>query len=115
MEKDWKKIRSMVPFLRERYLAEQNRGIIRLMCDPEKNETERFWDAKKKMREVAQNLRDCLDGHSRSNMWIFMNYMYTVGMLKEEDLAEFSEEAHYQIIGIREELKKQQESGSKAR
>lgn len=92
MESDWKKFRVMVPVLRERYLEERNARIATLLTDPKKNHTERFWDAMDKMEQEARVLRQCLDGHSRSKMWIYMLTMIRAGMLKPEDLAEFSEE-----------------------
>lgn len=93
MEKaDWKKICEMLPMLRERYLAEQNARLARLLAEPGKNETERFWGAFEEMKRQSKVLRDCLDGYSRSSMWLNMKTMLCVGMLKQEDLAVFSEE-----------------------
>ena len=68
MESDWKKFRVLVPVLRERYLADHNARIARILTDPTKTETERFWDAMDEMEKVAKTLRECLDGHSRSKM-----------------------------------------------
>lgn len=66
MESDWRKFRDMVPRLRERYLADRNTRIATLLTDPEKTETERFWDAAEEIEREARVLRECLDGHSRS-------------------------------------------------
>jgi predicted protein tyrosine phosphatase len=90
-EADWKKFKAMVPILRERYLAARNGRIAALLTDPKKNETERFWDAMEKMEKEARVLRKCLDGHSRSKMWEYMLSMIHAGMLKKEDLAQFSD------------------------
>jgi len=87
MESDWKHFREMVPKLRERYLAERNARLVALLTDPKKNETERFWDAMEVMEREAKVLQKCLDGHSRSKMWLFMLSMISVGMLKKEDMA----------------------------
>jgi hypothetical protein len=97
MESDWRKFRDMILMLRERYLAEQNARIARMLTDPKKNETERFWDAMETMEKEAKTLRRCLDGHSRSKMWLFMVSMIRVGMLKKEDLAPFSPELQEQL------------------
>jgi hypothetical protein len=97
MESDWRKFSEMAPKLRERYLAEQNARIVRLLTDRKKNETERFWDAMEVMEREAKILRKCLDGHSRSKMWLFMLSMIQVGMLKKEDMAVFSEELRNEI------------------
>jgi hypothetical protein len=45
LESDWKTYRAMVPHLRERHLADRNMRITRLLTDPRKTETERFWEA----------------------------------------------------------------------
>jgi hypothetical protein len=97
MEADWRKFRDMVPTLRERYLAEQNARIAGILADSGKNETERFWDAFEMMEKEAKVLQRCLDGHSRSKMWLFMISMLRVGMLKKEDLSQFSDELQRQL------------------
>jgi hypothetical protein len=96
-ESDWKKFRAMVPKLRERYLAERTGRIAALLTNSKKSETERFWDALEEMEKEAKVLRYCLDGHSRSKMWLFMLSMIHAGMMKKEDLAEFSEELQQSI------------------
>ena len=91
-ESDWKKFRAMVPKLRERYLGKCNARIAALLTDPAKNETECFWDAMETMEKEAKLLRHCLDGHSRSKMWLFIISMIRSGMLDQGDLTEFSAE-----------------------
>ncbi len=78
--------------LRERYLAEQNARISEMLVDPKKNETERFWNALEKMEKEAKTLRRCLDDHRRSNMVLHLMSMRAVGMIKKEDLADFTAE-----------------------
>ena len=92
MESDWRKFRAMVPLLREWYLTEHNARIAGKLVDSGKNETERFWDAMEEMEKQAKVLRSCLDGHSRSNMWLYVMVMVRHGMLRKEDLEGFSEE-----------------------
>jgi hypothetical protein len=98
MESDWKKFRAIVPMLRERFIAERNTLIAAMLADPKKTETERFWDALEKMEKEAKTLRRCLDGHTRSNMWLHMMSMRAAGMLKKADLADFSEELQKQVF-----------------
>lgn len=98
MESDWKKFRKMVPQLRERFLAERNAHIVRLLTDSQKDETERFWNAEENAREVARTLRNCFDGHSRSQMTYFLHLMREVGILRREDFAHFSPELQKQIF-----------------
>jgi len=97
MESDWKKFRDIVPKLRERYLADRNARIVALLTRPEKTETERFWDAMEVMEKEARVIHQCLDGHSRSSMWMYMMRMMEVGMLTKADLEGFSEELQQQI------------------
>jgi hypothetical protein len=98
MESDWKKFSALVPLLRERYLAERNARIALKITDPRKTETERFWGAMREMEKEAKTLRNCLDGLSRSKMWLFMTTMRAAGMLKKEDLAGFSEELKKRVF-----------------
>ena len=97
IESDWRKFRDMVPKLRERYLADRNARITAVFTDPTKNETERFWDAMEQMEREAKVLRRCLDGHSRSKMWLYMLTMIRAGMLTKEDLEVFSEQLQKEI------------------
>ena len=92
IESDWKKFSAMTAKLRERYLAEHNARIARMLTDPKKNETERFWDAMDAMQKESKTLRRCLDDVSRSKMPLLLLSMRSAGMLKKEDLADFSPE-----------------------
>jgi len=97
MESDWKKFREMVPNLRERYLAEKNVRIASLLTDPGKSETDRFWAAMEEMENESRVLRQCLDGHSRSKMWLYILTMIRAGMLNKGDLAQFSQELQKEV------------------
>ncbi|MEQ1828343.1 MAG: hypothetical protein ABL921_20450 [Pirellula sp.] len=91
-EADWKRFQGLIIKARERYLAEQNALLMQIFEDPDRNETERFWDAFKRMKKVSNVLSDCLDDHSRSKMEIHMRLMLRFGMLVREDLVSFSED-----------------------
>ncbi len=105
MESDWRKFSDMVPRLRERYLTDRNARIAALLADPKKNETERFWDAIVEMEREARVLRQCLDGHSRSKMWLYMLTMIRAGMLKREDMGVFSDELQKKVSYAFDETK----------
>jgi len=100
MESDWKKFRAMLPVWRERYLAERNPRIMRALTNPEKTETERFWDAEEQIGQEAKTLHRCLDDLRRSTMWDRLMAMRAAGMIKREDLAEFSPELQSQVFGV---------------
>lgn len=91
-ESDWKTFSGLIPQLRERYLAARNLRITQVLSDSGKTETKRFWEAMEAMEKEAKILRSCLDGHSRSRMWMYLISMIQCGMLTREDFAKFSPE-----------------------
>jgi hypothetical protein len=97
IESDWKKFRDMVEFLRERYLKEKNQALLEILTDSDRTPTAQFWDTFDQMKKEMKVLQDCLDGHSRSNMYFSMHLMLNYGMLKEEDLNGFSESLQEQL------------------
>jgi len=97
LESDWKTISEMMPTLRERYLAEQNARLARMLTETGRSETERFWDTLAEMKRQSKNLRDCLNDYSRSNMWLHMRAMVNVGMLRKADLVVFSGELQKEL------------------
>jgi hypothetical protein len=115
-ESDWKRYRGMVADLRERYLKEKNQELADMLTSSDKTPTERFWDSLERMKIVPRHfadmtesrrdigperiLQDCLDPHSRSNMFMSMMFMLRYGMLKEEDLEGFSEELQHDLTSI---------------
>jgi hypothetical protein len=91
-EPDWKKFRALVPVWRERYIADRNARIKAMLEDRVKTETERFWEVHQVMEKEARILETCLDGHSRSKMWFHLMLMRKAGMIKRDDVADFSQE-----------------------
>ena len=77
---------------------EEEKEIIGILTDESETPTVRFWDAKKKMKEEAKVLIDCLDGHSRSKMQRHLLLMHRRGLLQDSDLKEFSEALREQIL-----------------
>jgi hypothetical protein len=98
LESDWKTFAKRIPEWRERYLLKKNKEIIGILTDETKTPTVRFWDAKKKMKEEAKVLIDCLDGHSRSKMQWYLLLILHHGLLQDSDLKEFNEELREQIL-----------------
>jgi len=64
-ESDWKVFRDILPELREKYLKKKNREIEKILKDPKRNESEKFWDTKEKLEKEAKVMRECLDDYSR--------------------------------------------------
>jgi hypothetical protein len=96
-ESDWKQFRDMVEFLRERYLKETNQRLNEILTDGDRTATDQFWDTFEEMKKEKKILQDCLDQHSRSQMYLSMLLMLRYGMLKEADLKGFSEELQEQL------------------
>jgi hypothetical protein len=88
--------------------------IRRLLDAPGKTETERFWDTYEEMDKEAKTLHWCLDGHSRSKLWLFMLSMRKVWMLKKEDLVGFSTELQNQIFPEENEKPSEPSAGAMA-
>jgi len=99
-ESDWKHFRKSVELLRERYLREKNSELVRMLSAQDKTATEQFWDTFEEMEKEKKTLQDCLDGHSRSKMFMSMLLMLRYGMLKEEDLNSYSEELQEQLNAL---------------
>lgn len=98
LESDWKTFRRRVPEWRERYLSGKNKEIMAVLTDENRTPTERFWEAKEKMKKIARILVDCLDGHSKSEMPEYLNLMYGHGLIGDADLEEFSEPLRERIL-----------------
>ncbi len=99
-ESDWKKYRKRIEEWRERYLRAKNKEIVNLLIDESETPTDRFWNAKGKMKEEAKILNDCLGYHSRSKMFQSLFLMYRYGLVEEANLQEFSEELRDQILEL---------------
>ena len=96
-ESDWKQFRDMVEFLRERYLKETNQRLNEFLTDGDRTATDQFWDTFEEMKKEKKILQNCLDQHSRSQMYLSMLLMLRYGMLKEADLKGFSEKLQEQL------------------
>lgn len=96
-ESDWKLFRSMLEELRDNYLAKKNIEITNMLSDPDKTATEQFWDSLELMQQEKKILMECLDGFSRSSMWMKILGMYQCGMMTDKELNRFSDELQLSI------------------
>lgn len=92
LKQDWETFQNIIHRLRDRYLEERNKIFSEILSSPERTPTEQFWDTLEAMNEQKKILKDCLDGHTISNMDISIMLMLGYGIMKEEDLEVFSEE-----------------------
>jgi hypothetical protein len=103
-ESDWKRFRTIVPDLRERYLRKRNSELSAILRDEALNATDQFWTASERIDEIGKILKSCLDGHSRSTMVSYLMMMQRHQMLREEDLDGFSEGVRERLAGIQQIL-----------
>jgi hypothetical protein len=96
-ESDWKKFRTIVPELRERYLCARNTELIAIFQGESSTPTEKFWTASERMEEIGNILRTCLDDHRRSNFMHSLRLMYNHEIITDEDLDGFSKEVQERI------------------
>ncbi len=100
LESDWKMFKKHVPVWREQYLNHRNENIAALLTDKEESPTERFWNAKKILKEDSYILTSCLDQYSRSKMTISLSLMIRYGLIEEPDLVVFSDELREHILAF---------------
>jgi hypothetical protein len=96
-ESDWKKFRSIVPVLRERYLQARNTELVAIFEGESLTPTEKFWAASERIEEIGGILRICLDDHRRSKMIHSLRLMYRHQMITDEEVNAFSEEIRMRI------------------
>lgn len=96
-ESDWKLFRSKLDELRERFLNKKNIELAKYLADPSKTSTEQFWNTLEEMKNIETILRQCLEGYSRSDMFLHIFAMYKHGMMADEDLQQFSDDIQQNV------------------
>jgi uncharacterized protein YpbB len=91
-ESDWKTFRKSLPEVRERYLNKLNEELAQMLKASDLSATERFWKTHEQINEEAKILQECLDGASRSRMETMIFSMLGCGMMRLEDLENYSQE-----------------------
>ncbi len=90
LESDWKTFRKLVPEWRENYLKAKNQELIALLTESDKTATEQFWQAKERIDKEALILNECLNNHSRSKLEFYLSMIFRHGLIKRENLNQFS-------------------------
>ncbi len=90
-EADWKRFSKNLELLRNEYLAKQNKILVMILMDPNRDPTTCFWDSVEKQKEIQKKLRACLDGYSRSKLTEKVLFMVQCEMMSQEFLSGFSE------------------------
>ena len=91
-ESDWKQYRSLVPVVRDRYLAKKNEAFARMLENTRKNPTELFWDTREAIIEEGKLLNRIMGYEARSKMYVNLEGMCRIGMIEARDLEGFSQE-----------------------
>jgi len=99
-ERDWKVYSKSVAVWRDRYLEAKTKEIAAGLADSTHNPTERFWQAQERIAQEAQILVDCLDDHARSKMRLHLMLMLRHGMIRETDLADFTQELRDDVLAV---------------
>jgi hypothetical protein len=98
LESDWKTYNKLVPLVRDRFLLGKNAELIAILSQESKTPTETFWEAKSLMDEQAEILSQCLGHHSRSHMWLSVLLLRRYGLIRDQDLEQFSESFRQEVI-----------------
>ena len=88
---DWKLFQQRLPEYRERYLQQRTQDFVRMLQDPSKTGTERFWDTHHAIEEEAKELRQMLDGYRKKDMEMRLAWLIRAGVAQHSDLSEYSE------------------------
>lgn len=97
---DWKRFRTIVPRLRERYLRDRNAEFIAILPRESQTPDENFWAANDRIEELVGILRACLDDHRRSTMLTKLMLMYRHQMIRDEDLHGFSKSVRDRVATL---------------
>ncbi len=91
-ESDWKKFKNSLVKWRDRYVSKKNNKIRSILDNEGLEEIDKFWDIADFQKKEAKILQNCLDGYSRSKMFLQMVQMKNCGMITRDDLKEFSDD-----------------------
>lgn len=90
-ESDWKVYKKILPVVTGRFLDIKLQHIAAYLQDLEIDSETRFWETKKKFKEIEKIL-DSYSYYSRSKMYMNLAIMKRHNILQKEDLEKFSPE-----------------------
>ena len=89
---DWKQFTEVKQNALDRFCKLTLDGSQNIINDESKTAHERYLQLFKYMDEQDETLARTFNGHSRNNAWLQLLSMRSLNLVKEEELAEFSEE-----------------------
>lgn len=90
-EKDWKLFRKMLPDWQERYMERLNQSYAELL-NSDMQASEKFWMLERKIRQDKRCSGVIVSEMSRSRFLDIMFQLMNDGVIREQDLQDFSEE-----------------------
>ena len=91
-ESDWKVFKELHPVALERYFMRAVAGMQRKLGNARLTNRERFWEVVEQAREDQKEVRETFDDYRRSTAVIHLMIMRREGLIKEEEMARFSED-----------------------
>lgn len=99
-ESDWKAYKEIFGHVQARFLEEVNQELIHLLANSDVAPGDRFQAADAKIKSTRKLLQHCFGAYSRSEMVLSLVAMQANRMLREEEIAVFSEEVQAILNGV---------------
>ena len=101
-ESDWKLFRRLKPLALERFCQRALAELVVIASDSSKSCHERFLKVFKQLQERNLELAAAFDDLRRSSALLQLSRVQWLGLLTDEELAEFSDETRRVVAGCRE-------------
>jgi hypothetical protein len=99
-ESDWKRLRSLKPIALERLSTSALAECADLLASPASSAHERFLALFQRVHEKNDDLAEAFDDHRRSTAVHRLAAMLSLGLLTDEEFAEFTEETQQQVRSL---------------
>lgn len=96
-ESDWKRLRSLKPIALERLCTSALAECADLLVSPAPSAHERFLALLQRVHEKNEDIAEAFDNHRRSTAVHRLAAMVSLGLLTDEEFAQFTEETQQQI------------------
>ena len=99
-ERDWKTLRRLTPRLLDRFCQKVLDEAVRLGEGSTQTSHERYLNLYRYLKKQDHPLGEAFDDHKRSTAFFKLANIYSLGLVTEEEFAEFSEETRDVILTI---------------
>ena len=90
-ERDWKLLRQVATVALERFCGRVLRQAAAISNAPDKSNHERYLELYQLMKEQDRDLASAFNDHRRSTMLQKLAWIYSLGLLTEDEFGAFSE------------------------